>query len=303
MNFFAKIKDKLYTKQWTIGLAAIDLDTLLSGKWKPDNVKWLPIRNKHQFWADPFFFAYQDKWLVFYEDYHYMKQYGTISCCLLNQQFEMLEQKELLDTGYHLSYPNYYQHDGKVFILPESSMEGGLHAHELDLNTLQIIRRHTILPHLPLLDSTILFHDNKFWIFATQRGNNSNKDLYIFYSDQWDGIYSSHEKNPVKSDLFGSRPAGQFFKHMGKIYRPAQNASSHYGQSVIIHEITELTTSTFKETYVTEITPAINSNYNFGIHTINLSNNVIVVDGLRRIFNPLTQIMIFLKKIIQFRHK
>ena len=299
MNFIQQFADKFYLKQWTFGVTTFDKDMLLKGNWKPDEVKWLDVNNNQHFWADPFLIPINDNWLVFYEDYSAQKQYGTISCCELNKHFEVIRHQPILDTGLHLSYPNHFYQNEQLYVIPESSMQGGLIAYEFDVTKMQIVNSLTLIPQLPLLDSTFLQHEGKYWIFATHRGNNSNKDLFIYHSEKWEGPYLPHEMNPVKSTLFGSRPAGQFFTHQGNIYRPSQNATSHYGQSVIIHKLLELTPNSYQEEFVTEITPSPHSPYNHGIHTINSSNNVIIVDGLRRIFSPITQISIFLRKFFQ----
>ena len=60
------------------------------------------------------------------------------------------------------------------------------------------------------------------------------------------------------------------------------------------NKIEILNESQFKETLVREFVSSKLKKYNFGIHTINISDDVIVIDGLRRIFNPLKKISMFL---------
>jgi hypothetical protein len=294
-----KLIDKLFIKQWSIGITNASIENIINNNISKKSFTWLPIPENTRFFADPFVFKNPDGNIeIIFEDYSSYR-YGTISLATLNAQFSTLSIKPLLDTGFHLSYPSVFNHDGKTYIIPESSKEGGLHCYEFDFETKSLKNKRTIIENEPLLDSTILYYNNKYWLFATKRGLNSNSDLYIYHSNKWDGDYVAHQGNPVKSSLSGTRPAGNFIIHNDTIYRPTQNSAEYYGKSIILQKIIQLDDENFEEIAVTELTLQKNNKFNFGIHTINITNDVIVVDGLRKIFSPLTQITIFLKKILK----
>jgi len=85
---------------------------------------------------------------------------------------------------------------------------------------------------------------------------------------------------------------------INSVYRPTQNCAEYYGKSIILQKIIHLDEEKFEEITETELTIQKNNKFNFGIHTINITNDVIVVDGLRKIFCPFTQIKIFLNKAL-----
>lgn len=291
-------------KQWSVGLAYGLPEKVLKDGIDSLEFKWIPIDDKARFLADPFIIRKSNgEVILFCEDFHYMEQYGKISVFILNDQFEPLHGKVILDTGSHLSYPAVYQFDGQYFIIPESGMAKELVAHEFNLETLNIVSSRVIYKDEALLDATILAKENDYWILATHRGTGSNSELYLYHAENWQGDYQQIGQNPVANDLSGSRPAGHFFEVDGKIYRPTQNSSEYYGKSIIIKELEVITKSEFREKTKKELNPDVKSRYNIAIHTINFSNGVIVVDGLRRYFNPFKQLVYMLQKRRKMRQR
>ena len=141
----------------------------------------------------------------------------------------------------------------------------------------------------PLLDSTIVRHEGKYWLFATRLGDGFNSDLH-FYADNLFGPYTEHKANPVKSDLNGSRPAGNLIDVDGQLYRPSQNCRNYYGESITINRIKTLTTEAFEEEEYMVIEPNKNDEFNYGIHTINAIDDLIIVDGPKGYFEPVNQL-------------
>lgn len=261
--------------------------------------QWVPINNKHQFFADPFILSINDEYKILYEELDYNKQYGYI-CQLTVVNNKIVSKKVMLETKSHLSYPFTFSENDNIFIFPESATIGKLSCFKYNKESQSLTFIKDIL-NLPLLDSTILKYNNKYWIFSTMKGEDSNKKLHIFFSDNLFGPYSPHPKNPVKDDLNGSRPAGNFIEVDGVIYRPAQNSNNYYGSSISMNKILILNENEFVEENYMTLKPPKNSRYNFGIHTINYIDNLIVIDGLNRRFLPLTQLKTYLKKKLKFK--
>ena len=206
----------------------------------------MPINNNHQFFADPFIFksSSSGEYSVLYEELDYRKQYGTISRFTFNKMNNLISQKTLLDTKSHLSYPFIFFENDSMYVLPESSSIGKLSCYQYDKITQSLKFKQDII-NLPLLDSTILKFQSKYWIFSTMNGIDSNKKLYIFYADSIWGPYTPHAQNPVKDDTNSSRPAGNFIEVEGNLYRPAQGSGKYYGSSIAINKVKELSEKTF----------------------------------------------------------
>ncbi len=227
MNFLSQIIDKLFLKQWSIGIVNENIREVILNKKISGHISWIPINNKHHFFADPFIFkTLPNEYCILYEKMDYKKKYGNICSFTVNETNEVIDKQVLLDIGRHLSYPFAFIENGTTYVFPESSANGKLSCYKYDQKKNSLSFEKDIL-NLPLLDSTILKHNNKYWLFATTRGKDSNTRLHIFYADHVTGPYTPHAKNPVKDHINGSRPAGNFIEVEGNLYRPAQGSGSY----------------------------------------------------------------------------
>lgn len=296
MNFFSFLLDKVYLKQWSIGIVQLDMQDIIRNKTKNINFTWIALNNNNKFYADPFLFkSGSEEYSILFEEYDYRNQYGKISLFTLTDDFKVRFSKTLIDTNSHLSYPNIFIEENVMYVFPESCKSGKLAAYRYDGNTKTLAYICDII-NLPLVDSTILKFNNKYWIFCTMQGEHANKRLYIYYSESLLGPYSPHTENPVKNDIYGSRPAGNFIEVDDHLYRPSQNSGKYYGSSINIHKVIHLSEDRYKEEPYMTIETNKNDHYNFGMHTINHVNDVIVVDGLVRRFLPVTQLTTFIRK-------
>ncbi len=298
MNISRKTKNKLHIKQWNIGIAKGNFSDFLKNEKPRLKYKWICPKKKTRLFADPFIFNDKEgHYKIIYEDMCLIEGYGKLSVTTIDENLNIISSKLVLNTGKHISYPKTLSIDNKLYIIPESSANNILFSYEYDFEKDKLINQTILIENIELLDSTILFHKNKYWLFGTHLGNNSNSELYIYYSQNLKGPYEEHHLNPVKKSLNGSRPAGNFIKFENSVYRPAQNNEEYYGKSITIFKINKLSETEFSEDAVIEIEPPIDSVYSNGIHTINFLDEIIVIDGLRIIFSPIDKIKIYLNKI------
>jgi hypothetical protein len=296
LNLLSKLIDKLYLKQWSIGIIDECIQDVIRNKKISNQIAWIPINNKHLFFADPFIFKSQSgEYSILYEELDYNKQYGYICQFNLDKKNSVVSQKVILETKSHLSYPSIFYENGNMYVFPEASKSGKLSGYEFNKHTKALSFKGDLIKS-PLVDSTILKYKNKYWIFCGMDGVDSNKKLYIFHSENLWGPYTGHKKNPVKETINGCRPAGNFIEVDGSLYRPSQNSGKYYGASICIYKIIHLCENKFIEEPYMTIYPAKNDYYNFGMHTINSVDNKIVVDGLVRRLLPLIQVQTFLRK-------
>ena len=123
-----------------------------------------------------------------------------------------------------------------------------------------------------------------------------------FFSDNLLGPYTPHPENPVKSGLNGTRSAGNFIVVDGIVYRPTQNCKKEYGESIEINKITGLNEINFMEVPYLTICINRNNRHNCGIHTIhtiNVMNNIIAVDGEQWTFSPIHQFKKFVGGLLK----
>lgn len=298
---FLKLYHKLFcVMQWSIGISRGDIKTVIKAKDFSLKFKWIALQDKNQSIADPFLFK-DDKgnFNLLYEDFSMrdLDRYGKVFLAKIDNNLEVSDQQIYMDAGKHISYPFIFLDENGTYLIPETSSLSKVSSYDFKAGHNGPGQERVIVDKVPLLDSTIIKYRGKFWLFATQSSPEfENSRLFIYYSDQLHGPYLPHLNNPVKENNDGSRPAGNLIEIDGELYRPAQNCSIHYGESITVNKIIELTETDFKEEVWFKIKPDANSKFNSGVHTLNALDDIIVIDGIRMTFDPVTKWKLFLKK-------
>jgi hypothetical protein len=241
-----------------------------------------------RFWADPFPVGENDTYFIFVEEFPYKTRKGHISVIEMDNAGAVKPPVKVLEKDYHLSYPFLFKWRGTHFMIPETSSNrtvelyrgvGFPHRWELE---------KVLLTDIRAVDATLEEIDGRWWMFANVgvEGASANDELCLFYADSPLGPWTPHRRNPVKSDVRSSRPAGRLFRLEGTLYRPSQDASVFYGYAIVINRIVRLTPSEFAEEEVSRILPRWRRTLERN-HTLNSAGRLTVIDGYvrrRRLF-------------------
>lgn len=307
MNLFKKILFKLnyhfnhkfFYGQWVIGITKANAEDMIRSKHFDPDITWFPISDLEDNWADPFIVKADDNtYDIFYERFYDHPGTGSIWRMKIDKNFTVLSHDKVLAREFHISYPYILQENNKFFIVPETSEAGKLSCYEYNPASGNIsLSDHLI--HEALHDATILQHDNKYWVFGMQRSKN-NRSMYeswVYFADQFNGQYISHPANPLKIGLKGTRPAGDFIRVNGDIYRPLQDCEEDYGKSIIINKVKKISESVIEEEFhmSIEIQKRKNNKGINKIHTINIIDDLIIVDGFKRTFS-LSKLFVVFKR-------
>lgn len=279
---------RLCRQHWTCGVVPAPISTVvgLNGAEEQrralEGTNWMK-RLPHSFVADPFGYEVGDGLgiMIVFELFDRDKNKGVIaSTRFCDQGFG--DVKLLMESPAHLSYP-FVIHDGDdVYFMPEHAGARNVSAFRLNRAGLGD-EKTTILADSELLDSTILKWQGRYWLFGLDDSRSKNSDLHIYFAEHWRGPWLAHPLNPVKTDVRNSRPAGTPFVHEGRLYRPAQDCSTHYGSATVLNEIVLLTVSDFEERAVARIQPQTGSEYSYGLHTISTAGSYTLIDGAKRL--------------------
>ena len=232
-----------------------------------------------RFYADPFPIEKDGKSYIFLEDYPFDRGKGLISYVEVTAAGPSTP-KVALEQPYHLSYPFIFEHQGEIYMVPES-----LECRRVDLYravnfpdvwTLE----KTLIDDIAAVDPTILFHNGKVWLFVSgvASKHSINEELFLFYADSLHGEWTPHPCNPIVSDVRRARPAGRVFVKDGELIRPAQDCAPEYGRAVCFNQIEVLTETEYREKPISIIGPEWRRG-NRGTHTFNQSETLQVVDG------------------------
>jgi hypothetical protein len=187
----------------------------------------------------------------------------------------------VLDPGVHASYPFLIEHDGAIFMLPETSAAGELVLYEAVEFPHRWQRAATLLPGIPAADPSIVEYEGRWWLFATRADRGANQNLYVWHATTPMGPWVAHAMNPVKTDARSARPAGTPYISGGRLHRPSQDNSRVYGGRVVVNEVSILTPDDFEERPVGLVEPWPGSPYQGGLHTLSAVGGRTLIDGNR----------------------
>lgn len=215
-----------------------------------------------QFVADPFVLYAEGAWYMFFEAW---AAYGKIGLAVSYDGLNWVYHQVVLDTGYHLSFPVVFYHNGDWYLLPESSEEDKVQLFRATSFPYNWEEDAIILSGDAYVDPSIFWFDNTWWMFAGTSGSN---DCRLFYSDTLKSGWTEHPMSPiVQGNNSKARPAGRtLVLEDGRIIRLAQKSDVTYGEAVRAFDVDFLTRSVYSETEIPEspILEASGSGWNSG---------------------------------------
>jgi hypothetical protein len=235
---------------------------------------------RDRFYADPFLFKYKGKNILFFEDFRYPGGRAHISCAELDAEGNLGEIREVLHCPYHLSYPFVFEHQGEIYMIPETKQNRTVELYRAEEFPVRWKLESVLLSDTYAVDATIHMQNGKLWMFAgLSNGRYSNSDeLAIFYADKLTGTWIPHRNNPVISDVRRARPAGALFYQEGKLIRPSQDCGKAYGYALNFSEVLVLNEQQFEEHPIGRIEPTW-ARKNLGTHTFSRTDDFEVIDG------------------------
>jgi hypothetical protein len=217
----------------------------------PALVRW---RRGHLY-ADPFLFEHGGRHHLFCEDLAPGSQRAVVSHVELDAGARAPEP--VLETAYHLSYPFVFEHEGEVFMIPETSSQQRVELYRAVDFPRGWRREAILLEDVSASDATVLSHDGRLWMFVSIAEPHATMldELHVFSAEELRGPWRAHPANPVVSDVRCGRPAGAIQRLDERLVRPAQDGSERYGGAVSMREIDELSLTSYREHEVARIEP------------------------------------------------
>ena len=271
------INKALKRQQWVLlcGMA----DDLITSCWRLRPLIPPPDR----FWADPHVLKRGDKYFVFVEEYLFSTRKGHIAVLEIDDHGRASSARKVLEERYHLAYPFVFEHNGEIFMVPESAenMTIDLYRATSFPDKWELVEH--LLTEVYAVDSTLVCDAGKWWLFAniTQHRGAGSGELFLFSSDQLiSGDWRRHPMNPLANDICNSRPAGAILRRNGRLYRPAQDSSIIYGYGIRLNEIVEISDNTYRENEIAFLEPKWDARI-VGTHTLAHTGRLTVLDALR----------------------
>ncbi len=207
----------------------------------------------YSYYADPFVWAKDGQTWLFVEEFQYRNCKGRLCCVALDGALRPGEPKEILQLKDHASFPFLFEHEGALYLLPETSVSRSLDLYVCEglPDRWRLVRR--LLFGVDAADTVLFMRDGLWWIITSLRdAPGQGRYLAIYYAhDLLSGTWQPHPINGQR--LYEAEPnssrrnAGNIILDGSTLLRIAQNNPRYYGEATVLMRIEVLTMKEFRE--------------------------------------------------------
>ena len=214
--------------------------------------KWqLAGFNKKESWrdmfcADPFLFRHDGCNWLFYETVLKRSRKGVLGC-LGEVDGKWVQQGKVLEQPWHLSYPQVFEEDGRIYMIPEESDRGrgSVNLYVATDFPRGWVKRATLIDR-PFCDSTLLKHDGHWYMACCPITENGTAELW--HADFLLGPWKRHPQYMnINQSKRLRRCGGRFITRDGKLYRVAQDCNGFYGKRLFMVPVLEISPAAYRE--------------------------------------------------------
>ena len=240
--------------------------------------KYELIPNPNWAWAaDPFLVEYKGELYIFAELFLYKSERnGVIGYCKYkNGTFG--EWTVTMDKKWHLSYPNVFVCNDKLYMCPEMYQAEEVAIYELIEFPDKWKKIKVIEMNDKLVDSTFCrYHEDNYMFTFKPTFKGYNGALYLY---KLDDEYNIINKWFITDDCLIARPGGNILVQNEKLIRVSQESAGSYGTGLVFSEIERIGYD-YKERIINRLYPEdmIGDRKYTGIHTYNKLNDFEVID-------------------------
>lgn len=198
---------------------------------------------KGQWIADPFLYEFNERHFLFVEQYIKEEKHACLGC------YEIIEGEPtnyhvIIKNPYHMSYPCVFFYKGHHYIIPESSANNTIDLYEAKKFPFMWEHKQILLEGDKFVDSTVYLKKNQPMLFSYKKASDGwYIDLFQLNIENGKLLKLSEKKYPQNT----GRPAGFLFSDGVNLYRPSQDCSKKYGESLIINKIDWFNEDQFNE--------------------------------------------------------
>jgi hypothetical protein len=268
------------TPHWRIGYRFVHSGDVVDLRAHPASGWSVLPDNGLRFYSDPFPVEKDGRTFLFLEDLEHRLKRGVISVVEFDSRGPIGTPRPVLDTGSHLSYPFVFEHDGEMWMVPESSSTATVDLYRAERFPEGWVKQATLVSGVVASDATLFEHNGYWWMFATVQdcGGSYSDALHLWSAPELLGPWEPHRRNPVLVDLATARPGGRVVRRGHKLFRPFQDCRKGYGTALGLAEITRLDDDHFEQRVETILRPGpLWPGHR--LHTLNRAGPLECIDG------------------------
>ena len=282
-----KSRRYLYNDKWAI---FVQSGSSADAVWSTAN----PIEPPDEcYWADPFVIKRGGKHYIFFEEYGFAEKKGFISYIELPNSLDQnrlkgMRSRTVIDNDYHMSYPFLLEHEGDLYMIPESSENKTISLWKCDNFPGTWSKQKDLIAGISAVDSTLVQWNDKWWMFTNVDRTGAGEhytELHIYHADDpINGEWIAHAENPVVTDVTRARMAGNFIKLPGdRLIRCNQVIKTYYGEAIGMQEVVELSVTRYEEKPHNKIEANWRKDIYRNHHT-DSRDGIAVIDACRHVF-------------------
>lgn len=247
----------------------------------------LKINCHNRYWlADPLLYETGGKTYLFYEAYDLVTRKGKIGYSIVSDDGTATSPKIIIDEDFHLSFPNIFEKDGNVYIMPESCGDSSIRLYRA-LKFPDVWERDRILAADTFSTDTVWLDETRFDTLlgsVQYRKPPEGKVISCWVKNTMFPLGPAGDSpTVVKEGDYGVRNAGKIFSFHGDAIRPGQICTGgKYGSGLAFWKIgPDLTEKEIYSIRAEEMEAHVrlcSGKKLVGTHTYNASQNYEVID-------------------------
>lgn len=252
-------------------------DVAVRDKAAKDSSWTIMPTKKRYFNADPFLFEKDGVTYLFYERYDRNTEIGDIACRVVKDDLTFGEEISVLKLAYHLSFPNVFEYNGKIYMIPETSANGTIEVYQAENFPSKWKHHKTICNGISAADTIVVDKQANSISILTSRTNTNPREVenvrILCKSDfSADKIILDKEMSD-----YGNRNAGNLIVRDGITYRVGQDCTQgSYGKGLVFYKRNQNTEEEVNYLGIDDL--GINREKYSGVHTYNSTDRFEVVD-------------------------
>jgi hypothetical protein len=237
-----------------------------------------------RFLADPFVVRRDGRDICFVEDFSEERGRGCISAYELRERHAERLGEAIVEP-FHMSFPFLFEHQGDLYLVPETSEAGQIRLYRCSGFPLRWDLVGCLMDDVHAVDTMLVERGGSWWLLTnlSREGHSDHSsELFLFRGESPVGRdWTPCRANPVVVDPTRGRNGGLL--HDGAdLFRVAQRQGfRRYGAGLSINRVTAMTTSGYQEEQEATIEPEFFPGL-LGTHHLHGHATVTVFDYLAR---------------------
>lgn len=250
-----------------------------------DKRPFYAIKNPWRYWcADPFLFNYKGTEYIFCEAFDIFKDKGVIAYRIIGKNGKVSKLYPCLECEGHLSYPNIFEHDGQIYMVPESGDANEIALYKAIQFPDKWEKAAVLVKDVAACDTNLIRYNNETYLLTVIIDKNQSQYsydslyLYVLNGD----CFEKCENSVAVCDAEYARNGGNMFYDKEYLYRVSQNCKDMYGENLNFLAVDKISSTHYEEhltkkVSLSDIEVAGNKRYD-GIHTYNFDLQYEIID-------------------------